>query len=152
MSILPPFQIKNLKAHIEIQSQDLDRLSKERDRLQKIQAEMAADLERLLSNRQEMALVKRFLKSALNDSKGVAATKQSPMVEIKGAGNGLGDDSVPPDGVGVAAAARSGKGDGPKSLTDCKKGFLNDIFPEATDDEPKPTIFTRPKTLVMEPL
>lgn len=126
----------------------MDRLTKERDRLQKIQAEMSADLEKLLNNRQEMALVKRLLKAAVKESKDAVPGKSKETVEIKGVGDHLDDQSALPQ---KERTSQSGKGDGPPSRTDGPGGFLNDIFPDESENRPQPTVFTRPRTLLQEP-
>ena len=144
-----PTQIKNLKAHTEVLSNDVDRLAKERDRLQIIHSEMSSDLERLLNNRQEMALVKRLVSAALKESKDTDIKRNRPG-EPQDAVTERGDIDARWRGVISASVSslKKERGDGPKGQKDLleKSG---DIFPGNADpDAPRPTVFTRPKSTI----
>ena len=131
-------------------SNDADRLTKERDRLQIIHSEMSSDLERLLNNRQEMALVKRLVSTALKESKDAEMKRNRPGKSDECGVTEKGDIDVRWRGVTSASASslKKGRGDGPKS----QKGLSEKsdyIFPGDGDpDAPGPTVFTRPKSTI----
>jgi TolA-binding protein len=113
------FQIKTLKDHISVMETDINQLSSERDRLQKIHVEMSSDLERLLNNRQEMMLMKKLLSSSIRLSK-----------------------ASPDEESALRGITLSGKGDGAGTDT-MKTSYVTEAMETVEHDRPEPTIFTR---------
>ena len=109
---------------------------------------MSADLERLLSNRQEMALVKRLVATAMKGSNGESRltgenVDDCQIIEIKN------KDHVDAHArrLVLPAVSKAGMGDGPLSETAMAER-LNAIFIDGNPDPPRPTVFTRPKTML----
>lgn len=112
-------EIKTLKDHISVMETDINQLSSERDRLQKIHVEMSSDLERLLNNRQEMMLMKKLLSSSIRLSK-----------------------ASPDEESALRGITLSGKGDGAGTDT-MKTSYVTEAMETVEHDRPEPTIFTR---------
>ena len=105
---------------------------------------MSADLERLLSNRQEMALVKKLLSAAVKDSQGgrkVAGKDSEDKILLEKTNDAHARSHVAP------MLSKMGKGDGPKIDTSFDEE-LDAYFAHGNPDAPKPTVFTRPKIML----
>ncbi|KAM4599025.1 progesterone-induced-blocking factor 1 [Fundulus diaphanus] len=107
-------QLGALKGHVSSLEEEVSSLRKERNALQQVKNDMAADLERLLNNREELAVIKQTLISM--------RSRQGEGPDLFGTGNGATRSS----GTAQQPSRRAG-GTGE----------------EEPSNKPKPTVFTK---------
>ncbi|XP_035982421.1 progesterone-induced-blocking factor 1 [Fundulus heteroclitus] len=107
-------QLGALKGHVSSLEEEVSSLRKERNALQQVKNDMAADLERLLNNREELAVIKQTLISL--------RSRQGEGPDLFGTGNG--------------ATRSSGTAQQPSK----RAGGTGE---EEPSNKPKPTVFTK---------